>query len=259
MRPTGAGDLPSCTWHRDEVGGHTVAARSWIQSGQRRGRPIVLVHGLVVASGLTTPLGRVLADRYDVWAPDLPGFGRSSKPSPALDVRGLGGALAAWLDVRGLRDVVLVGSSFGCQIAVETVLRRRDLAARLVLLAPTIDPALRTVPRQLRRWRQEQKTQSLTLKALQVRDYARAGIPRAIATFRHALADRIEDKLPLLEQPALVTRGTRDPIVEQRWAEQVTELLPDGRLAVLAGAAHASAYEQPEQTARVIHRFLNEE
>jgi 2-hydroxy-6-oxonona-2,4-dienedioate hydrolase len=245
-------------WTRDTVHGHAVVARSWTRT-DRSGRPAVLVHGLVVASGLVAPLAERLARRRDVWAPDLPGFGRSGKPPRALDVRELGAVLAAWMERRQLQDAVLVGSSFGCQIAAETALRRREAAGRLVLLAPTIDPALRTVPRQLRRWRQEQQTQSAGLKMLQVRDYARAGIPRAIATFRHALADRIEEKLGLLDQPALVARGTRDPIVEQRWAEEAAGLMPRARLAVLAGATHACAYEQPDQTARVIDLFLDKE
>jgi 2-hydroxy-6-oxonona-2,4-dienedioate hydrolase len=247
---------PAHAWVRATVDGREMAARAW--RGDRT-PPIVLVHGLVVSSRYMVPLAEHLAPAWEVWAPDLPGFGRSDKPRRALDIRELGRVLGAWMDATGLADAVLVGNSFGCQVVAETVLQRPDLARRLVLLGPTVDPALRSVPAQLRRWRQEQKTQTRALKRIQVRDYARAGIPRAVATFRHALADRIEDKLPLLDQPTLVCRGTRDPIVEQRWAEQVTALLPHGRLAVLPGATHAVNHEQPAQTARVIRLFLHEE
>jgi 2-hydroxy-6-oxonona-2,4-dienedioate hydrolase len=44
--------------------------------------------------------------------------------------------------------------------------------------------------------------------------------------------------------------------VPQRWAQEVTDLLPDAELAVLPGATHAVNHEQPLQTARVIERFL---
>jgi 2-hydroxy-6-oxonona-2,4-dienedioate hydrolase len=39
------------------------------------------VHGLVVSSRYMVPLAEVLACWFDVYAPDLPGFGRSEKPS----------------------------------------------------------------------------------------------------------------------------------------------------------------------------------
>jgi 2-hydroxy-6-oxonona-2,4-dienedioate hydrolase len=253
--PIGA---PSCVWRHDSVDGVDMAARTWVTEPPRA-EPVVAVHGLVVSSAYMAPLAELLANDRDVLAPDLPGFGASDKPAETLDVRGLARALAGWVDVVGLRDVVLLGNSFGCQIVAEAVLQRPDLVSRMVLLGPTMQPSLRSVPAQLRRWRKEQRTQSLRLKALQVRDYSRAGIPRAIATFRHALHDRIEEKLPLLDQPALVVRGTNDPIVEQEWAETVADLLPSGRLAVLPGATHAVNHEQPAQTARAITRFLHKE
>jgi 2-hydroxy-6-oxonona-2,4-dienedioate hydrolase len=59
-------------------------------------------------------------------------------------------------------------------------------------------------------------------------DYADAGVGRALRTFGRALADRIEDKLPLVQAPTLVVRGARDPIVPQAWAEEVSRLLPAG-------------------------------
>lgn len=71
-----------------------------------------------------------------------------------------------------------------------------------------------------------------------VRDYADAGMRRTIATFRAALADRIEDKLPLVKVPTLVARGERDVIVPQGWAERVAGLLPRGELVVVPGAGH---------------------
>ena len=45
------------------------------------GAPVVLVHGLGVSSTYFGPLARVLARRMHVVAPDLPGWGRSPRPS----------------------------------------------------------------------------------------------------------------------------------------------------------------------------------
>ncbi len=243
---------------RDALPCGSVASRVWLPQASTDRRPAVLVHGLVVSSRYYGPLARHLARHRPVHAPDLPGFGLSDRPDHALSTRQLGHCLADWMDARGLVDAILIGNSYGCQIATETALVRPDLVSRLVLLGPTIDRHARQLPEQLRRWRQEQKTQSSALQRILVRDYLRAGIPRAIATFRQALHDRMEERVPLLDMPTLVCRGSRDPIVSERWAAEVTDLLLDGELTVLPGATHAINHEMPLQTARVIEHFLSE-
>lgn len=218
---------------------------------------MVLVHGLVVSSSYHVPLADRLARSWPVHAPDLPGFGRSERPERPLDTRELGQALVGWMDALELRDATVVANSYGCQVAAEALLGRPDLAGRLVLLGPTIDRLGRRYDEQLRRWRREASTQSWALRRLLARDYVRAGLGRAVATFRHAMADAIEDKLPFLTAPTLVVRGTRDPIVTPRWAREVADLLPDGRLVELPGATHAINHEMPLATQRVIDHFLH--
>jgi 2-hydroxy-6-oxonona-2,4-dienedioate hydrolase len=80
-----------------------------------------------------------------------------------------------------------------------------------------------------------------------------------VKTFRYALEDHIEDKLPRVRVPALVVRGSRDPIVPQRWAEEATYLLPEGRLVVISGMPHTLVYYAPRELAHVVLPFLSEE
>ena len=47
-------------------------------------------------------------------------------------------------------------------------------------------------------------------------------------------------------------RGSRDPIVLQRWAGEVARSLLMGRLVVIPGSAHAANYGAPLKFARVI-------
>src|SRR4051794_25652972 len=90
---------------------------------------IVLIHGLLVSSRYMLPTAHRLAAFSNVLIPDLPGWGRSSKPERALTVRELADAVVAWFDAVGLGRPVLVANSFGCQVAVDIAARYPDRVA----------------------------------------------------------------------------------------------------------------------------------
>ena len=98
-----------------------------------------------------------------------------------------------------------------------------------------MDPQGRTARQQVARWLRNSRQEPLSHGLISAREYPRCGFLRLIKTFRYALEDRIEEKLPRVRVPALVVWGSRDPIVPRRWAEEATRLLPDGRLAVIQG------------------------
>ncbi len=90
-------------------------------------------------------------------------------------------------------------------------------------------------------------------------DYMICGIRRFVRTFRYMLQDRIEDKLPKVNVPALVVRGSHDQIVSQRWSEEATRLLRTARLVVIPGAGHAINFSYPAAFREAILPFLRGE
>jgi 2-hydroxy-6-oxonona-2,4-dienedioate hydrolase len=220
------------------------------------GPPVVLVHGLVVSGRYMVPLLEDLARSHAVYAPDLPGFGRSEGPARVLDVVDLADALAAWMRAVGLRRAALVGNSMGCQVIAWLVLRHPGLVERVVLQGPVMDPLARGMPRHIGRFLLDAAREPPSLTAIEALDLLRAGAGRSLRTFRHALEDPIEERLPKVRVPALVVHGSRDRISPRPWAEEVVRLLPDGRLVVLPGAPHAANYSAPAELARVVRSFL---
>ena len=219
--------------------------------------PVVLVHGYGMSSRYMVPLAEALAGDFRVYAPDLPGFGRSEKPERVLDIPELADALAAWMAALGLGRAVLIGNSLGCQVLVELALRHDEQAACLVLQAPTPDPAARTAHQQIVR-------QALNLRHdatarmswIALSDFLRAGPRRLVLTLRHLLRHRVEDRLAQVHIPALVVRGMRDPVVPHAWARRAADLLPQGRLIEVAGAAHIMNFHAPQRLARIIRRYI---
>jgi pimeloyl-ACP methyl ester carboxylesterase len=198
------------------------------------------------------PLAERLASQRRVYAPDLPGFGRSDKPRRPLNIEELTDALAGWMEENELESATLLANSIGCQIVVELATRRPELVGRIILVSPTVDQQARTISRQFFRLLLDVPREPLMLPFIALLDYLQAGLGRAAQTFGYALQDRIEDKLPHVSQPTLVVRGERDPIVSQAWVEEVNRLLPESRLVVVPGAAHGVNYNSPEQLARIV-------
>jgi pimeloyl-ACP methyl ester carboxylesterase len=238
------------------VDGVRVHARVAATS-QRRPPPVVLVHGLAVSHRYLMPTAQLLAAHHDVYVVDLPGFGLSGDPGPALDVPEHAAALAGWLDANGLGPAVLLGNSFGCQVLVELVTREPERCAALVLSGPTMDPHARTAARQIARGLRDFLREDPLQVPILARDVLDAGPARVWATLRAALRDPIEAKLPRLTVPTLVLRGAVEPVVPARWAREATELIPDADLVELSGSPHNAVYVSAEALAAEVLRFLS--
>ncbi len=196
-----------------------------------------------------------LARDFGVYAPDLPGFGHSSKPPHALDLPALADVLASWMSSAGIQTADMVGNSLGCQVIAEFAVRYPDRVNRAVLQGPTIDGYARTTIRQMARFLRDMHRERIPEYAINSHDYWRTGLPRGWETMQIALADRIEDKLPTMPMPVCIVRGAHDPIVSQRWVEELARLLPNGRLIITRGA-HTPNFSEPDSFAGVVRAFL---
>ncbi|MDQ4105774.1 MAG: alpha/beta hydrolase [Actinomycetota bacterium] len=240
------------------VGGWRTYTRVSAQPVPEGRVPVVLVHGMVVSGRYMVPTAQLLAPHHRVYIPDSPGFGESEGPERVPGVPDLASLLGEWMEAVGVGRAALLGNSFGCQVAAELAVRRPELVERLVLQGPTTDPRARTAARLITRWLLDVPKESPSQGPIMLRDYRQAGLRRAADVFRRMLEDRIEERLPRIEIPTLVVRGSRDPIVPQRWAEEATDLLPEGRLVVIPGAAHTINYSAPLELSRVVLPFLKE-
>ena len=242
------------TSRRLEVLGLRIHART---GGE--GRPVVLLHGYGVSGTYMLPLARSLAPSFSVFVPDLPGFGRSEHPHTPLGIADLASALADLLDAAGLQCPAFVANSMGCQVVTELAVRRPARVGPIVLIGPTVDPQRRSARRQLLDGLRDAAREPGSLLARTACDDVRFGVAALLATARSALADRIEERLPLITQPALVVRGERDGFVGQTWAQTAAALLPRGQLVVVPRQPHTVHYTRPDLVARMVEALVAEE
>lgn len=243
---------------------HTVVAgQRWYArvahgGGARGESPVLLVHGFGISSSYFVPAARRLGAIFDVYAPDLPGHGKSDTPPRALDVPALASALREWCAAVGIERARVVANSMGCQTAAELALREPDFVERLVLIGPTVDTAARNPLALAWRLAAGGVHERWSMTRLLVRDYLRMG-PRAFAELGFMLADRIEEKLPRMRMPVLLVRGQHDRVAPQRWIDALARITPNARVVVIADGAHAAHYGKADDLVRAIAPFLRAE
>ncbi|HEX3531310.1 MAG TPA: alpha/beta hydrolase [Thermoanaerobaculia bacterium] len=221
------------------------------------GPPVILVHGYGMSSSYMVPIAKRLAAEHTVYAPDLPGHGRSDNPPKPLSIHGLAESLRIWMDRLGIDRAAFLGNSMGCQVIAELAVRHPERIDRLILVGPTVDPAARTLGRELPRLLKDGAAERPSLLLLVGRAYGREGFRRLFEEMDLVLADRIEEKLPRIKAPSLVVRGERDAVAPQPWAEEVARELGAGAVRVIPGKGHAPNYSAPDELMRVIRPFLS--
>jgi pimeloyl-ACP methyl ester carboxylesterase len=100
----------------------------------RRGIPVVLIHGLGSSAETWAVLIPLLSREYLVYAPDLPGFGKTPLAPEGTNVSTHILYLERFLDALGYPRVILVGNSLGGWIATHIAVEHPERVERLFLL-----------------------------------------------------------------------------------------------------------------------------
>jgi 2-hydroxy-6-oxonona-2,4-dienedioate hydrolase len=240
-----------------------VEADGWkvrYREAGRGGTPLVLVHGLGVSADYWTRNGpAIAAEGFHVLAPDLPGFGRTKGPPEGLEVGQQAHAVLEWSRVMDLPPAVYVGHSLSCQSVLELAVAHPEAVSGLVLAAPTGEgESRRRLARQAIGFLRDIRRESVTLAALVLQAYLRAGPGKVMRTWR---LGALHDPMPLLPEvsvPVLVVVGENDPVVDADFAERMVAELRNGRLVLIPKGSHAVIFDPSGRFNEAIIRFMRE-
>ena len=106
-----------------------------------RGRPVILLHGMIGSWRYWVPLLQRLQQSYRLYAIDLFGFGDSAKNPAQFMLDRQAALVQAFMDEMGLPKAAFIGHGFGALVAVEFARQHPDKVARLLMVsAPLFDP-----------------------------------------------------------------------------------------------------------------------
>lgn len=106
-----------------------------------QGPPLVMIHGFGGGLALFAANLEHLAQFYTVYAIDLPGFGRSSRPmylgtTPVEAESYFVGAFDLWMDAVGLDKAIVMGHSLGAFLSASWAISHPHRFERLILVDP---------------------------------------------------------------------------------------------------------------------------
>jgi pimeloyl-ACP methyl ester carboxylesterase len=115
------------------------------RSAPAGGRPLILLHGLLLSQDMHRPLAEDLAARGNrVITLDLLGHGRSDRPRDMwrYSMRSYGEEVIALMDHLGIEQAVVMGTSLGANTALEIASAHPERLRGLVLEMPVLDNGL---------------------------------------------------------------------------------------------------------------------
>ncbi|CDK00018.1 Alpha/beta hydrolase fold containing protein [Microbacterium sp. C448] len=221
-------------------------------TGVRGGPTLVLVHGIGMGHSVFRALAGELGTAGRVLALDLPGFGESPEPSSPRSMAESGDLIVDFVKQLGIDDPVLVGHSMGTQVVVEAVARHPEVSDRIVLIAPTVNAAERSVRKQAWRMVQDLVDENPRVIWIGAVHYVKTGPRWFLRKLRVMLDHHIEETLPEVQAEALVLRGADDRVCPLEWVAHVTELLPHAGMREIPERGHEAMITNPDPAARLI-------
>ena len=238
------------------------------------GTPLVLVHGYLGGSGQWKAELDRFSDRFDVIAPDLPGFGNAAHLPSADRIGTFAQAIVELMDDLGLGRVMLLGHSMGGMIVQELAARHGHRIERLVLygtgplgLMPDRFEPLETSRERIRAegvghtvrrigatwFREGDRAAGFDVVAALGAQASQAAALAGLDAMAHWDG---RGQMQSLTMPTLVLWGDGDRSYRWPQAEALWRGLPDAKLAVIPGTAHAVHLEKPGLFHAVLEDFL---
>jgi len=247
------------------------------------GKPLLLIHGLGGSARSWSTVFHGLAERREVIAVDLPGFGATPPLAGETSIRTLSDAVTGFLDAHGLRGIDAVGSSMGARLVLELARRGGGVLGSVVSLDPggfwrgwerhaffssiwlsiravrLLQPIMPAISRSkvartmlLAQFSRRPWALDPVVVLEEMRSYARAP---AFDELLHRLAYGEEQEGAAsgsIEAPLVIGWGRNDRVCFTSQAQRALALFPDARLHWFERCGHFPHWDAPHETVQLI-------
>jgi pimeloyl-ACP methyl ester carboxylesterase len=256
------------------------------EAGKVNATPLILIHGFASSTLVWSKVFLNLADAgYRVIAPDMLGYGYTSKPRNAqYTIEGQAHMITGLMDRLGIDKATIVGSSYGGAVAATIALDYPERVEKLTLIgtvnnneplrfklmrlfgarvvgdvvSPLLIGSRRLLRMRMKRvydrheWVLDERRVDARHLPLRAAETHRA----IIRTVRGWNADRISRDAHLIRKPTLLLWGDNDQEVPLSDGKRLHHQIPGSRLIVFQECGHLPHEEYPEEFVEVISNFV---
>jgi len=227
-------------------------------------KTIIFLHGWGLSSEVFKPLSYYMKDDFFVYAPDLPGFGKSPIEKP-MTLKDYADFIYKFIRDNNIKEPIIVGHSFGGVAAIELAILYPESMSKLILVGAT---AIRKPNLKIKLLRKiagilkyffPKKTRKFILKLFQLdaSDYALIAKPHLKETFKNIINENLAPELQLIKIPVLVIWGEKDAVTPLSEGKLIAETIPDAKLVVVKNAGHFLFLEKPDEFITLIKEFAS--
>lgn len=249
---------------------------AWLNLGDPKGRPTVLIHGYTDNARDWAPVTPFLGEGRRLIVVDLRGHGQSSKPECCYTRLDLAYDVKLLLDQLKIDQADIVGHSLGSIVTQTFAEYWPERTRKVVLISSTAgkaagepqgmdfvtpilglkDPIDPDSPFMHAWWHSPTPVDAAFMKR-QREDSAK--IPAAVwkaVIFQGMLGMELKSTLPMLKAPTLLIWGDQDTLMLKSDRDGLTAALPTAQVKVYEGLGHNPFWEEPERVAADIAGFL---
>jgi pimeloyl-ACP methyl ester carboxylesterase len=232
------------------------------------GDPLVYLHGASGASWL--PFLQTLTKRFDVIAPEHPGFGESDSPDWLDNIHDLAYFYLDLINELKLKHVHLVGNSLGGWIAAEMAVRSTQHLASLTLAGSAglyvpgvaqVDSFLVSDEQRLHHFFHDPKKANAMMARVLSPEMEDIALRNRATVAKLSWQPRSHDPhlakwLHRIDVPTLLIWGDTDRIFPKEHALAYERSIPNAKLVIVPDCGHVPQIEQPEAFVAALDSFI---
>lgn len=217
----------------------------------------VLVHGIGVNSKYFMDLAELLVPFGDVLMLDLPGFGKTPRPSHPLSIAGFAAVVHQVMVHEEVTNPVVLGHSMGAQIVTELACRDPQWIRKIMLVGPPINVLERAFPLVVWRFLQSSWHEASKVTSFAIKAYLQSGMvwfAKTIpAMFQYPIACRLAEP----DARVVLMRGEFDFIASRTWMQDLKlaaehNNLHPTKVIEVKGGAHSVIVRFRDQVAKAL-------
>lgn len=231
---------------------------NYLDYGNPKGKPIVLLHGWGQNIEMMQMLGEPFKKDYRIIILDFPGFGLSEEPKEVMDVGDYTTLVEKFLNKLKVKNPILIGHSFGGRVSVKYA--SRNEVDKVILLSPALrghdKKGLKTkVLKTLKKVPVIKNLEGWAKNHIGSRDY-KAASPIMKQVLVKTVNEDLSSDAKKIKVPVILIYGDLDSEVPIEDTKEYENLIPDCGLILYEGCTHYAYLERLQQTINIINNFI---